>query len=244
VKRCVLALLLCGCPKGESKEVPRDRPLGAQRCSAQPGPRNTVLPVFDRPFDGHYPVANLFDHDLPVPDVVKQLEAKDQELTYCGLTALGLHEGYAGYAYMMPVSTPILAPASGFITFAGAEPAFACPLTGRPADDQLTVVVQHDGLGDIGYSTKYSHLAQLNVKVGDGVVAGQRLGISGRSGCASQPILYFEVKRLTGTKTGQPTVVDPYGWDGANPDPWAQAEQGATSLYLWKPGEAPTLKAR
>jgi hypothetical protein len=39
-------------------------------------------------------------------------------------------------------------------------------------------------------------------------------------------------------------VVDPYGWDGPGEDPWANNERGADSVYLWKDGEAPTLKAK
>jgi len=92
--------------------------------------------------------------------------------------------------------------------------------------------------------TRYVHLSKVVVKVGDKVVAGQRLGLSGQSGCASEPLLYFEVRRLTGAKNGEAVVVDPYGWDGPGPDPWAQADRGAKSMYLWKPGEAPTLKGR
>jgi hypothetical protein len=240
-----LALALLGCPKDEPQKLPqREGKLGAQRCSGQPGPKNAVLPLLQRPFDGHYPVLNLFDHDLPLVSDLKPVVEGDKELTYCGLDALGLAEGFSGYAYAMPEGTPIFAAADGEVVRAGSAPAFNCVLTHRLVDDQLEVDVEHTTLGSIGFVTHYAHLAKVVVKPGEKVVAGQRLGVAGKSGCATTPALYFEVRRLTGTRSGRPTVVDPYGWDGPGPDPWAADERGAESQYLWKPGEAPTLKAR
>lgn len=238
------ALLLGACKQDKPQRVATlERPLGAQRCTGRPGPGNTVTPLLQRPFDGQYPVFNLFDHDLPVGGELRAHGA-DMELTYCGIQAIGLAEGYAGYAFGMPSGTPVLAAADGEVVAAGTVAPFACPLTMRIVGDQVSVDVRHDTLGGIGYITRYVHLGSVTVKPGDTVVAGQRLGLSGQSGCATQPLLYFEVKRLTGTHSGRPAVVDPYGWDGPGPDPWAQDPRGAPSVYLWKDGEAPTLKAR
>lgn len=241
----LVSLALAGCPKEEAARAPpREGRLGAQRCSGQPGPKNPVLPVLQRPFDGHYPVLNLFDHDLPLVSDLKPFVEGDKELTYCGIDALGLAEGFPGYAFAMPEGTPVFAAADGEVVRAGFAPAFNCVLTHRVVDDQLEVDVEHSTLGNIGYRTHYSHLSKLTVKVGDHVVAGQRVGVAGRSGCATTSALYFEVRRLTGTKDGRSAVVDPYGWDGPSPDPWAQDERGAPSVYLWKPNEAPTLKSK
>lgn len=236
-----LAVVLSGCPKDDPPPPPppRDGKLGVQRCNGKPGPKNRVNPVLQRPFDGQYPVYNLFDHAFP-----PQPQTGDKELTYCGVSALGMAAGYAGYAFGLPKNTPVLAAADGDVISAGVQPAFACPLTMRTVDDQLAVDLRHDGLGGVGYLTRYAHLAKVQVKVGDHVVAGQRIGLSGQTGCAVAPLLYFEVKKLTSTKTGAPVVVDPYGWDGPNPDPWAQSERGSTSEYLWIDDEAPTLKAK
>ncbi len=241
----VVAALAVGCKPGEKAAgPPRDGKLGAQRCTGQPGPKNKRLPVLQRPFDGQYPVYNLFDHDTPQD--IRPNAAGDREQTYCGLEALGLAEGYPGYAFGMPEGTPVLAAADGEVIFAGVQAPFPCPLTMRRVEDQLSVDVRHDTLGGIGFITRYVHLkaGSVLVKVGDKVVAGQRVGVSGKTGCALGPLLYFEVKRLTGTKQPQPTVVDPYGWDGPSPDPWAEHEKGAESLYLWRDGEAPSLKAK
>lgn len=238
-------LLLFGCPKDDSRPAPsREARLGAQRCSGQPGPKNELLPVLQRPFDGQYPVLNLFDHDLPIVFDLKPVLEGDRELTYCGIDALGLSEGFAGYAFSMPEGTPIFAAADGEVLRAGPAPSFNCVLTHRVVDDQLVVDVEHATLGEIGFVTRYAHFSKLTVKAGDKVVAGQRLGTAGRSGCATTTALYFEVRRLTGTQSGRPAVVDPYGWDGPGPDPWSVDPRGARSLYLWKPNEAPTLKSK
>jgi murein DD-endopeptidase MepM/ murein hydrolase activator NlpD len=239
------ALALGACTREPAPAPPpRDGRLGAQRCSGAPGPGNPVTPLLRRPFGGQHPVHNLFDHDLPLPGRLRRAEVADQELSYCGLQALGLAEGFAGYAFGLPLGTPVLAPADGEVTAAGAAPPFACPLTKRVVDDQLAVELRHDTLGGVGFITRAVHLSKVLVRPGERVVAGQRVGLSGQSGCALQPLLYFEVLRLTGTRSGAPTVVDPYGWDGPGPDPWAQSEQGAPSSYLWKDGEAPTLRSR
>jgi murein DD-endopeptidase MepM/ murein hydrolase activator NlpD len=233
------------CPQKDKGPAPvRDGPLGAQRCSGQPGPRARLQPVFQRPFDGQYPVFNLFDHDLPKRGTLGPEIKEDQELTYCGVQSLGLIDGYRGYAFATPIGTPILAPADGEVEEAGLQEPFACPITMRVVDNQLSVSVRHDTLGGVGYKTRFSHLQKILVKAGDKVVAGQRIALSGSSGCAAAPVTGMEVLRLTGTSTGSPVVVDPYGWDGVGVDPWSKHPEGSESLYLWKTGEAPTLRSR
>ncbi|MCU0702311.1 MAG: M23 family metallopeptidase [Myxococcaceae bacterium] len=241
----VLVLSAPACKKAEPVKLPpRDGKLGAQRCSGQAGPKNTVLPLLQRPFDGQFPALNLFDHELPLVSDFKPLVEGDKELTYCGIDALGLAEGFAGYAWSIPVGTPILAPADGVVLKAGVASNFHCVLTHQFVSDQLVVDLEHPTLGDIGFITHFAHLAKVTVKPGDKVVAGQRIGLAGMSGCAVTPATFFQVLRLTGTKTGRPTVVDPYGWDGTATDPWAEHPDGAPSVYLWQPGEAPTLKSK
>lgn len=240
---CAALLLGTGCDEKTSGPAPnRDGRLGKQRCTGQPGAKNKRLPVLDRPFDSHYPVFNLFDH--LIPGAYRPFDPGSKELTYCGLDMLGLAEGYEGYSWGLPPGTPVLAAADGEVVFAGTEPEFFCPLTKTMVQEQKMVEVKHAALGGHGYLTRYRHLGQVLVKVGDQVVSGDRVGLSGKSGCALEPLLYFGVLRLTGTKTRKPTPVDPYGWDGPAADPWAQDAEGAESLYLWKDGEAPTLRGR
>src|SRR5512140_1645039 len=135
-----IGLAVLGCKPDAKKPpvLPKDGKLGdANRCSGLPGPKNKKLPVLQRPFDGQYPVYNLFDHDLPKD--VRPNAAGDREQTYCGLEALGLAEGFPGYAFALPEGTPVFAAADGEVIFAGATPPFPCPLTMRRVDDQLSV---------------------------------------------------------------------------------------------------------
>ncbi len=238
------ALWLAACPREQGPGPIREGKRGAQRCSARPGPRNPVTPLLQRPFDGQFPVANVFDHDFPTAGELHPTAEGESQLSYCGVELLGVVNGYPGYGFSLPEGTPVLSAAPGEVTFAGPMAAFVCPLNGKRFDDQLAVTVRHDTLGGVGYLTRYVHLGSLTVKAGDQVLAGQRVGVSGRSGCTGGPVLFFQVLRLTGTRTGEPTPVDPYGWDGPEQDPWADHPRGMASAYLWKDGEAPTLKAR
>jgi murein DD-endopeptidase MepM/ murein hydrolase activator NlpD len=249
VKRFVASalLLLCACPKDDDDKpvMPtRDGPLGARRCSAEPGRKNPRRPVFSRPFQGEFPVFNLFDHETP--GAYKPFNSGNNELSYCGIDMLGLMEGFEGYTWGMPMGTAINAVADGEVVHAGNDDEFFCllPEFKRSVSDQLSVHVKHEGLAQLGFITIYQHLSKVDVKEGDRVTAGQKLGASGRSGCATEPVFYFGVLRLMGTKTGKPTSVDPYGWDGPRMDPWQEKDKGTQSFYLWKDGEAPKLGGR
>jgi murein DD-endopeptidase MepM/ murein hydrolase activator NlpD len=52
------------------------------------------------------------------------------------------------------------------------------------------VIVAHGG----GIMTLYAHLLQTDVKVGDRVVRGQRIGLEGSSGLSTGPHLHFELR--------------------------------------------------
>lgn len=54
-----------------------------------------------------------------------------------------------------------------------------------------TVIIRHAG----GLETTYAHLGDLNVKRGDTVSSGQRLGSVGNTGHSTGPHLHFEVSR-------------------------------------------------
>ena len=86
------------------------------------------------------------------------------------------------------------------------------------------------------FESLYGHLSRVDVTVGSNVRAGQQIGLSGNTGCLSGPHLHFAVYRHT--RDGRRVVVDPFGWEGDFPDPWA-IRSGVQSLWLWKKGEAP-----
>lgn len=239
----VTLLASSGCKDKPGENLPpRDGKLGARRCAASSGPKNKNLPVLQRPFDKQFAAVALFDHQTPGD--YKPFDGSSKELSYCGLETYGTLDGSEGYQWALPGGTHVLAAQEGEVTQAGLQPEYFCPLTGRTIEKELSVTVKHEGLGGIGFTTVYRSLQSVNVKVGDHIQAGQWLGASGRTGCVIEPVLAFVVYRLTGTKTGQPTVVDPYGWEGAGKDPWENHARGAESLYLWMEGEAPTLSGR
>ncbi|MDO8834115.1 MAG: peptidoglycan DD-metalloendopeptidase family protein [Vicinamibacterales bacterium] len=66
----------------------------------------------------------------------------------------------------------------------------------------LTIVIEHPG----GVRTRYAHLANMNVSVGDRVLQGQEIGRVGQSGRATGPHLHFEVIR-DGQRVDPTTVV-------------------------------------
>jgi murein DD-endopeptidase MepM/ murein hydrolase activator NlpD len=204
-------------------------------------------PLLHKPFIGDFPVTNLFDHDLPLGEGDgngRFVSGQGQVWTPSPQHPCGKSDGHAGYDWAMPVGTPILAAAPGRVTVARPEPEFFCPSLGRPVRG-LRVRILHEGEspGGIRLETLYAHLSQIRVHEGQRVAAGEVIGLSGESGCASGPHLHFEVRRFDQANSGQPAPVDPYGWFGAGLDPWSIHPLGAESLFLWQVGQAPSLGA-
>ena len=75
--------------------------------------------------------------------------------------------------------TPILATADGVVTFAGWESGY-----GR------LIKVKHD----FGIETRYGHLSQIRVNVGDRVSRGERIGDMGNSGRSTGTHLHYEIR--------------------------------------------------
>jgi murein DD-endopeptidase MepM/ murein hydrolase activator NlpD len=99
----------------------------------------------------------------------------------------GIRKFHKGTDIALPVGHGVPSARAGEVTFAGELSGYG-----------LTVVVDHGG----GIATRYAHLSEVNVKVGDTVQAGQDIARSGASGRATGPHLHFEV-----LEAGQP--VDP-----------------------------------
>jgi len=75
--------------------------------------------------------------------------------------------------------TPVLAAADGTVTFAAAMKYFG-----------ETIIIKHNDI----YSTVYSQLKERNVRTGDTVGQGDRIGLLGTEG-EQNPHLYFEIRR-------------------------------------------------
>ena len=85
---------------------------------------------------------------------------------------------HKGVDLSMPVGQELPAARAGQVTFSGELEGY-----GR------TVVVKHDDR----MSTRYAHLSEILVNVGDAVSAGQTIARSGASGRVTGPHLHFEV---------------------------------------------------
>jgi len=99
------------------------------------------------------------------------------------------------------------------------------------------VVIEHD-VGSERIQSAYLHLSSVGVQVGQTVQQGQQIGLSGNTGCSTAPHLHLGAYRFVASQNAF-VVIDPFGWAGSGPDPWATNPSGAQSLYLWLPGQAP-----
>ena len=195
----------------------------------------TIAPptaFLQRPFVGEFLVLNPMDHDTPEEFV----DVNGRMVTVSGELSAAF-DSHAGYDYMMPIGTSILAAAAGAVVTAESA-TFFCPILGRNVN-QLGVQIQHVRPGGSVYWTYYAHLSRIDVTVGQVITAGTQIGLSGNTSCTTAPHLHFQLDRLTSTNNGLRATVDPYGWTGATPDPWEQNPKGAKSLYLWLAGQAP-----
>ncbi|MCL1464234.1 M23 family metallopeptidase [Argonema galeatum A003/A1] len=150
-------------------------------------------------------------------------------------------DGHEGYDWLMPEGTPLLAVAPGVVSFAGEGQPFRCPPLGNRTVTGLYLYIIHTAPNGERFQSEYVHLSRIGVQNGQPVRSGQQIGLSGNTGCSTAPHLHFGVRRLTNTNNGQPTLIDPYGWSGNNPDPWSQNPNGANSVMLWKKGQAPRI---
>lgn len=97
-----------------------------------------------------------------------------------GVPELGVGAPHTGLDIGVPIGTPIKAAGSGTVIFAGGD---ACCSFG------YHVIISHGN----GLQTLYGHMSQIGVSVGQVVVQGQILGLSGSTGFSTGPHVHFEV---------------------------------------------------
>jgi len=103
----------------------------------------------------------------------------------------GSEEFFAGIDLAAPAGAPVLAPASGTVVFAGRFPSSANARLWRFGN---LVVLSHGGAG----VTVFGHLARVEVRRGERVPRGARLGTVGATGWAMSPALHYEYWRRDG----------------------------------------------
>lgn len=100
-----------------------------------------------------------------------------------GLRADPIHGGmvnHPGFDLAAASGTRVAAAAGGTVVHAGPAGTYG-----------NLVTVRHDN----GFETRYAHLSQVDVKVGDVVEAGAELGKVGTTGYSTGPHLHFEIRR-------------------------------------------------
>lgn len=116
--------------------------------------------------------------DTPAPKFAWPLTGKVRRAFASADAKGGPHEGID---VLSPEGTAVRASAAGKVIFAGQG----------PEDYGLTVIVFHSGR----WTTTYSFLSKVTVKEGDEVKAGERVGLVGETGMATEPQLHFEVRK-------------------------------------------------
>jgi murein DD-endopeptidase MepM/ murein hydrolase activator NlpD len=94
----------------------------------------------------------------------------------------GKREFHKGIDVSAPEGTPVYAPASGKIVYAGRDGSYG-----------LTIKISHNS----NLLTRYAHLQSVDVKVGRKVERGEIIGRVGNTGRSTGPHLHYEV-RLSG----------------------------------------------
>lgn len=107
----------------------------------------------------------------------------------------GTNGTHKGTDYAVPIGTPVTSWKDGVVS-------------GEPLDSGYgtAVMIEHAD----GYQSIYAHLSSKDVKTGDSVKAGQRIGKSGATGNVTGPHLHFELRK------GKNNPVDPSGYTGAS----------------------------
>jgi murein DD-endopeptidase MepM/ murein hydrolase activator NlpD len=86
---------------------------------------------------------------------------------------------HAGLDVLVPAGAPVAAAAAGRVAYAGRRDGWGL----------LVTLAHRDGV-----RTMYGHLSRIDVRLGERVAAGGRLGRAGATGNASGPHLHFEVR--------------------------------------------------
>lgn len=106
--------------------------------------------------------------------------------------------GHLAVDFSCLVGTPIVAAAPGTVVYAGPGQSMTAAICakygyiyGSPDSGNITVIDHGDNT-----ATAYSHQSEVQVKAGQWVNGGQRIGLSGKTGRITGPHLHFEYMTL------------------------------------------------
>jgi len=198
-----------------SKPSDQISPPNAQRNKPHAVPAGGVAPFLTRPYLHRHAVTSVFDHCNPDYSVDGRICDSDGNVALASngsdptfSRGYALHPGAGDYIHydghngwdLALNYEPVLAAADGTVTEAGADDGFG-----------TSILIDHGN----GFSTRYSHLSQLQVSLGQQVGRGQQIAISGNTGNSTGPHLHFGLYINSSW-----TAIDPYGYAGPGADPW------------------------
>ena len=93
---------------------------------------------------------------------------------------LGYKREHRGVDYAAPTGSPVRTIGDGRVEFAGVQSGYG-----------NVIYVKHRNAKD---TTVYAHLSRIDVKTGDNVIQGERIGAVGQTGVATGPHLHFEFR--------------------------------------------------
>ena len=91
----------------------------------------------------------------------------------------GVKKHHEGLDIASSIGTQVYSPADGTVIFTGMRDAYG-----------KVLVINHG----FGLTTRYAHLSEYSVKVGDGVKRGEKIGNVGNTGRSTGPHLHYEVR--------------------------------------------------
>ncbi|WP_435969443.1 M23 family metallopeptidase [Streptomyces sp. Qhu_M48] len=117
------------------------------------------------------------------PAWVKPVSAYTLSASYNQGGAMWAHK-HSGQDFAVPVGTPVKAAGAGTVVKAGPNGGGDGPAYGN------AIVVKHAN----GTYSQYAHLSKIKAKLGQKVMAGQQIALSGNTGNSSGPHLHFEIR--------------------------------------------------
>lgn len=160
-----------------AKGVPLIEPA-AKPGATIPGPAKAAITVKTRPTPS--PSIDIDDADPPVAFAWPLAGKVRRAFVERG----GKSAFHDGIDILADTGKPVRASAAGTVIFAG----------DGPKEYGKTVILHHGSR----WTTVYSYLDRITVKLGDKVRAGERIGLNGQDGLATEPQLHFEIRHNRG----------------------------------------------
>ncbi|NEA59223.1 peptidoglycan DD-metalloendopeptidase family protein [Streptomyces sp. SID13666] len=164
--------------------------------------------------------AHAIPEEMPSPGTAIRVRAPwiapvDHYTLSAGFDAPGDHwaNRHTGQDFAVPEGTPVRAVGAGTVVRTTCGDGFG-----------NQIVLRHGN----GYFSQYAHLSLMQVKVGERVLTGRQIALSGSTGNSTGPHLHFEVR------------VTPELGSGVDPVPWLR-EHGVRLQSVAAPSTAPAV---